>query len=105
MNATDLYLALERDFITSAMTYDWSEMPDSTFVTENFKKRSMGLVCDNAATINKVYTAVFPSKLVMQSIIDKEETDIMLFVRHPMVWDIRKEEVFAPIDSELLAQF
>lgn len=65
------------------------------FLTDNFKQRSMGLVCDFNAETNKIYTAVFPSNKVMKEVLDKNEENILLFVRHPAIWDIRKaSEVF-----------
>lgn len=61
MKATQLYQHLEKDFITPEMSDEWAQYMDSVadFLSENFKKRSMGLVCDFATEINKVYTAVF----------------------------------------------
>ncbi|MFC1754527.1 Nif3-like dinuclear metal center hexameric protein [Thermoproteota archaeon] len=90
------------------MSDDWAQhMKDvEDFLSENFKKRSMGLVCDNSEEITKVYTAVFPSNDVMQKIIARDETDIMLFVHHPSIWDIRNApEVFQQMDRKLLQQF
>ncbi|MBU1136208.1 MAG: Nif3-like dinuclear metal center hexameric protein [Nanoarchaeota archaeon] len=108
MNATKLYQYLEKDFITSKMGDEWAQYMDSVadFLSKNFKKRSMGLVCDFAKKINKVYTAVFPSRKVMQRILDDGAQDTMLFVHHPSIWDIRKApEVFQQMDRELLKQF
>ena len=108
MNAEELYDRLEKDFITSAMSDIWVErmQPISDFLNDTFKNRSMGVVCDNTAQIKKVYTAVFPSNQVMQSILSAQETDIMLFVHHPMVWDIRKSPtVYQQMDRDLLQQF
>ncbi|MBU4293648.1 MAG: Nif3-like dinuclear metal center hexameric protein [Actinobacteria bacterium] len=108
MKATQLYKKLEKDFITPEMSDEWAEYMNSVadFISENFKKRSMGLVCDFATEINKVYTAVFPSREVMQKIIDDGTQNAMLFVHHPSIWDIRKApEVFQQIDKELLQQF
>ena len=70
MKATQLYEHLEKDFITSEMSDEWAPYMDSIsdFLSENFQKRSMGLVCDFATEINNVYTAVFPSREVMQRI-------------------------------------
>jgi putative NIF3 family GTP cyclohydrolase 1 type 2 len=66
----------------------------------------MGLVCDFTTEINKVYTAVFPSKDVLQKVLDSGAQDAMLFVHHPAIWDIRKApKVFQQIDKELLQQF
>ena len=108
MKATQLYKQLEKDFITPEMSDEWAQYMDSVadFLSENFKKRSMGSVCDFATEINKVYTAVFPSRKVMQRILDDGTQDAMLFVHHPSIWDIRKTpDVFQQMDRELLQQF
>lgn len=108
MKATKLYQQLEQDFINSKMSDDWANYMDSVsdFLSDNFKNRSMGLVCDFAKEVNKVYTAVFPSKEVMSKILEDGSQDSMLFVHHPSIWDIRKTpEVFQQMDRELLQQF
>jgi len=108
MKASQIYKKLERDFITPKMTDEWAEYmgPISDFLSDNFKKRSMGLVCDFAKEIKRTYTAVFPSKEVMQRIIDDGTQDAMLFVHHPSIWDIRKApEVFQQMDRQLLQEF
>ncbi len=108
MRATQLYQQLERDFITSEMSDDWAQHMGSVadFLCDNFKERSMGLVCDFATEVKKVYTAVFPSKEVMQRILDDGVEDAMLFVHHPSIWDIRKApNVFQQMDRGLLEQF
>jgi len=108
MKAAQLYKKLEKDFITSALSDDWVRYmePVQDFLSDNFKKRSMGLVCDFAQEIRKVYTAVFPSPRVMKEILAKNETDIMLFVHHPSIWDIRKAPgVWQQMDRNLLEQF
>ncbi len=108
MKATKLYQHLEKDFITSEMSDDWAQHMSSVedFLSDNFKARSMGLVCDFAKDVNKVYTAVFPSKDVMQAILDDGTQDAMLFVHHPSIWDIRKApNVFQQMDKELLEKF
>lgn len=108
MKATTLYQHLEKDFIFPELSDDWAPHMDSVadFLSENFKKRSMGLVCDFANEINKVYTAVFPTKEVMKKILDEGTSDAMLFVHHPSIWDIRKApEVFQQMNKELLGKF
>jgi len=106
MKAIQLYLKLEKDFIAPALSDDWAMKPVQDFLTDNFKKRSMGLVCDFTQEINKVYTAVFPSPKVMKEILTKKETDIMLFIHHPKTWDIRKTpKVFQQMDRSLLEKF
>jgi len=107
MKAIQLYQYLEKDFITSEMSDEWLQCMGSIvdFLSENFKKRSMGLVCDFTTEINKVYTAVFPSREVMQKILDDGSQYAMLFVHHPSVWDIREApDVFQQIDRELVQQ-
>lgn len=108
MKATQLYKQLEKDFITPELSDEWAQYMNSVddFLSDNFTKRSMGLVCDFATEINKVYTAVFPSTDVMQRILDNGTQDAMLFVHHPSIWDIRKApKVFQQMDRELLQQF
>lgn len=108
MKATQLYLHLGRDFITSKMSDDWAEHMAAVadFLSENFKTRSMGLVCDFATEINRVYTAVFPSRKVMQRILEDGTQDAMLFIHHPSIWDIRNAPVvFQQMDRKLLQQF
>ncbi|MCK5081079.1 MAG: Nif3-like dinuclear metal center hexameric protein [Candidatus Moranbacteria bacterium] len=108
MKSAKLYQQLEKDFITPKLSDDWARHMDfsADFFSGNFKKRSMGLVCDFAIEITKVYTAVFPSKKIMQKILDDRAQDTMLFVHHPAIWDIRKApEIFQPMDRKLLQKF
>ena len=108
MKAIQLYQELEKDFITSEMSDVWARFMDSIsdFLSENFKKRSMGIVCDFATEVNKVYTAVFPSKEIMQKILDDGTQNAMLFVHHPSIYDIRNApKIFQQMDRELLQQF
>lgn len=108
MKATQLYKYLDKDFINPEMSDEWAEYMNSVanFLSENFKKKSMGLVCDFATEINKIYTAVFPSQNVMQKTLDDGAQDAMLFVHHPSIWNIRKApEVFQQMDNRLLQQF
>lgn len=62
MKASQSYKQIEKDFITSTMSDEWAMYMDSIadFLCENFKTRSMSLVCDFATEIKKVYTPVFP---------------------------------------------
>jgi putative NIF3 family GTP cyclohydrolase 1 type 2 len=108
VKAVELYAQLEKDFITPALSDDWFKYmePIADFICDNYKKRSMGLVCDNAKEIRKVYTAVFPSDAVMQNVLDKGEGDIMLFLHHPSNWDIAKAPpVFHLMNRDLLDKF
>lgn len=108
MEAKNVYQQLDRDFITPKMSDDWAAHmePVVDYLSDNFKRRSMGLVCDFATTINNVYTAVFPSNLIMQRIIDADTRNALLFVHHPSIWDIRRAPaVFYQMDRTLLAEF
>lgn len=108
MEAKKLYDKLEEDFITPEMEDDWAPHMEEVqdYLSENYKKRSMGLVCDNSESINKVYTAVFPSKKVMEKILLEGAEDAMLFVHHPSIWDIRNApKVFSQMDRNLLEKF
>ncbi len=108
MQASQLYQKLEKDFITFEMSDDWAEYMDSIvdFLSQNFKDRSMGIVCDFAEEINKIFTAVFPTNEVMEKVINSGIHDAMLFVHHPSIWDIRKAPaVFQQMDRGLLQKF
>lgn len=108
MKAIKLYQQLEKNFIVSGLSDEWAEDVNSItdFITDNFKKRSMGLVCDFTTEINKVYTAVFPSEEVLLRILNDGVQDAMLFIHHPAIWDIRKApNVFQQINKKLLQQF
>jgi putative NIF3 family GTP cyclohydrolase 1 type 2 len=108
MEAKKLYEQLEKDFIKSGLSDEWAKYMGEVedFLSDNFKKRSMGLVCDFAEKVDRVYSAVFPSKEVMQRILDENVQDAMLFVHHPSIWDIRKApEVFQQMDRDLLQKF
>jgi hypothetical protein len=50
MKAVKLYAQLEKDFITPSLSDEWARYMQSIadFLTDNFKQRSMGLVCDNS---------------------------------------------------------
>lgn len=108
MEAHKLYQHLQEDFITQGMWDDWAEgmNPLADYLCENFKTRSMGLVCDFTPQINRVYTAVFPSPAVMSHVLDSGMQDGLLFLHHPMVWDIRKApEVFQQMESLQVQRF
>jgi len=108
MEAKKLYNHLENDFIKPDMSDDWARYMEEIqdYLSENFKKRSMGLVCDNSKLINKVYTAVFPTKEIMKKILAEGAEDALLFVHHPSIWDITKApKVFYQMDRELLKKF
>ena len=101
MIAQNLYDKLEIDFIARrGLSDDWKEMGADKYLSPNFKKRSIGIVYDFSTEIKKVYTAVFPENSVIKKILSKKETDILLFVHHPMIWDITKKPIFTSISEK-----
>jgi len=110
MKAIELYNQLEKDFVIPGITEDWYDDKSvynesfDEFVCENFKNRSMGLLCDFTDEINKVYTAVFPSDKVLTKILDDNATDALLFLHHPLAWDLSKDSsvAFYQINTDLL---
>jgi len=108
MDAIKLYDCLEKDFIKSGLSDEWFGIEEGygEFLSENFKKRAMGVVCENSEKVNKVYTAVFPEDKVMQKILDDGAHDAMLFLHHPLVWDIEKSpDVFYAPKKKYLEEF
>ena len=99
MNAKQLYNYLEHDFRLSACDDDWEGMDMNEYITAQYRSRYMGLVTDNTDVINYVYTAVFPSQAVIEKITTE---NALLFVHHPMKWDITKNPVFTDIPIETL---
>lgn len=101
MKSQSLYNQLEVDFKLSICHDDW-RLDNYEYITSQFKERSMGLVTDSTDTIRQVYTAVFPSKAVFDKILDDRVEEALLFVHHPMIWDITKDEVFTSIPVSTL---
>lgn len=105
MNTQELYQKLDQDFQLDKLTDDWKEMEFNEYISDNFKKRYMGLVLDNLKEVNKVYTAVFPEDKVLNKIVSSGEKDILLFTHHPMIWDISNPPVFKSIPKNYLKKF
>ncbi|MCL2404159.1 MAG: Nif3-like dinuclear metal center hexameric protein [Defluviitaleaceae bacterium] len=110
MKATNLYNQLEKDFVIPGIYENWydNEMAiNDEYICANFKKRSMGLLCDFANDIHKVYTAVFPSDKALTKILDDNAKDAMLFVHHPLAWDLSRDPniAFYQINAKLLKEF
>jgi len=107
MIAQNLYDKLEIDFIARrGLSDDWKEIGTAEYLSPIFKKRSIGIVYDFSTEIKKVYTAVFPEEAVIKKILAKKETDILLFVHHPMTWDIKNcPKCFTAIPEKTLKIF
>lgn len=97
MDAKILYNKMEHDFKLSACTDDWSDIAVSKYITPQYLKRYMGLLMDSSDIITYVYTAVFPSPAVLNKILSDDRREALLFVHHPMIWDITKIPVFSNI--------
>lgn len=101
MNARELYQKLERDFVLSCCSDKWW-FADYEYITDNFRNRSMGLLTDNTDSIERVYTAVFPSDAVIDKILSDDVRDALLFVHHPLQWDVLKPGFFHAIPRKYL---
>jgi putative NIF3 family GTP cyclohydrolase 1 type 2 len=89
LKAENLYESLDKLFELEKMQEDeWSSLDLGDYITENFKQTRMGLVLDNAEEIEQVYTAVFPSERVLDSILSSGQRNVLLFTHHPMIWDL-----------------
>ena len=88
LKAEEVYNRLDKEFDIANINEDeWSSLDLADYMTDSFKQTRMGLVLDNAPEIKKVYTAVFPSELVLDRILSSREKGILLFTHHPMIWD------------------
>jgi putative NIF3 family GTP cyclohydrolase 1 type 2 len=102
MDAKELYQKLDKDFELDKCRDEW-QMDYNEFISDNFKKRQMGILLDNSKEINFVYTTVFPSDEVLNKILNSGKQDVLLFTHHPMIWDIRNApRVFTNINRKLL---
>ncbi|MFX1262175.1 MAG: Nif3-like dinuclear metal center hexameric protein [Promethearchaeota archaeon] len=88
MDSRSLYQKLNEDFELDKCNEGTWGFDLGDYATESFKKTYKGLALDNAKSINKVYTAVFPSDEIVRRLLDSGEEDILLFTHHPMIWDI-----------------
>ena len=104
MLAKEVYDCLEGDFIKPEICDDWYRYMTELepFICDNFKKRDMGLVCDFTETVNRVYTAVFPSENVLRRVLENDG-NAMVFLHHASIWDLKKSPVgFYLMDASLL---
>jgi len=95
ITATALYEKLNRDFIREGITdYNWAaRMPGlDQYLYDNFKRCGMGLMCDFAKIVQKVYTTVFLSDRVLSKILSDNVSDALIFSHHPTNWDIARHD-------------
>ena len=87
MQAKLLYDALDNDFLLSETGIESWYMPEiEAYVTRTFSEKSEGLVLDFTRDINKVYTMVFPDTDILENIINRGESNLLLFAHHPPIW-------------------
>lgn len=103
MKAEELYQRLEKDFdLEHCKEIDWSKMNFNEFISKNFKKRYKGVLLDNCEEIKFVCTTVFPSDEVLNKVLESKKQDVLVFIHHPMIWDIRKApDIFTDINPKL----
>ena len=104
MLAKEIYTTLDNYFIKPEISDDFYQYMTEVapFLCDNFKKRSMGLVCDFTETIDRVFTAVFPTENVCQKIMDNSE-NAMLFTHHACNWDLKRLPIgFYNMEASLL---
>jgi len=104
MTAKEIYIHLDDYFIKPEITDEFYQYMTelAPFLCDNFKKRSMGLVCDFTDTIDRVFTAVFPTEKVIRKILENTEK-AMLFTHHACNWDLKKSPIgFYNMDASLL---
>jgi len=104
MLAKEIYTNLDSNFIKPDITDEFYQYMTELepFFCDNFKERSMGLVCDFTETINHVFTAVFPTEKVIRKMLENSEK-AMLFTHHACNWDLKKSPIgFYNMDAALL---
>jgi putative NIF3 family GTP cyclohydrolase 1 type 2 len=88
MKAKELYQSLDKDFEIVKYKDEWGiGLEDNEFINPDFKERYIGLMLDNSDEINKVYTSTFPDIIILDEILGRNETDILLFSHHAMGYD------------------
>ena len=93
MEAKKLYEKLNHDFINEGIKdVNWANrMPNlDQYLFPAFKQNGgIGLMCDFADTVEKVYTTVFLSDRVLSKVLSDHVSNVMLFSHHPTNWDLK----------------
>ncbi len=87
MKANELYQRIDNDFKIDKYKDDWSFVEFNEFIDPAFKKRYIGVMLDNSDIIEKVYTSTIPDTIVLEKLLARNETDILLFSHHAMGYD------------------
>lgn len=88
MKARELYERLDKDFEIDKYKDEWGiGLEDNEFINPVFKERYIGVMLDNSDEIKKVYTSTFPDNIIIEEILNRNETDVLLFSHHAMGYD------------------
>jgi len=87
MKAKELYEKIDKDFEVDKYKDDWSFIEFNEFINPAFRERYIGLMLDNSDNIEKVYTSTIPDMIVLDKILARNETDVLLFSHHAMGYD------------------
>ena len=88
MEAQKLYDTLDKDFEIAKYKDEWGPFLDfNEFINPDFKERYIGVMLNNSDIIKKVYTSTFPDNIILEEILNRNETDILLFSHHAMGYD------------------
>jgi putative NIF3 family GTP cyclohydrolase 1 type 2 len=88
MRAKILYESLDKGFEIVKYQDEWGNfLEDNEFINPDFKERYIGVMLDNSDEIKKVYTSTFPDTVILDKILNRNETDILLFSHHAMGYD------------------
>ena len=88
MNARQLYERLNRDFAVNRCVDEWGPFVEiNEFMHPGFQERWIGVMLDNAREIRKVYTVTMPDTAVLETVLGRAETDVLVFSHHAMGWD------------------
>lgn len=86
---------LDEEFDVGNTKEDWSFMFDPLFLKKSVvsfrtPKKNVGLMIKSSNEVNKIYTACFPSRYVLEAIRMKGIFNCLLIVKHPFDWDGRR---------------
>lgn len=87
MKAKELYEKIGKDFEIDTYKDDWSFVEFNEFISPHFQERYIGVMLDNTDEIDKVYTSTFPDTEILDNILSRNESNILLFCHHAMGYD------------------
>ena len=87
MKAKELYKRVGIDFEIDKYKDDWSFVEFNEFINPDFKEKYIGVMLNNTDEIEKIYTSTFPDTIVLDKILSRNETNVLLFSHHAMGYD------------------